>query len=225
MTVPKISCKLYYTPMFKDFYAQILAIFFSHRHLLMTVFAYYNSATSPYIHVPALRPPTPHKILLHTFEFLLHTLCSKTHYFRPCVQMLFIAYTHSLKWKISLCILSYGYCDGNRPRCSTDLIESSLRQHQRRLFWCGYIYIYTNLHKHSLLETHWFTVRATSCGSAITSPYTALVVVAVVDLMKATTSQKESAKHLASSDVYVILFIPVEIEYLFSLYGARGNYR
>ena len=26
-----------------------------------------------------------YKIVLHTFKFLLHTLCSKTHYFRPCV--------------------------------------------------------------------------------------------------------------------------------------------
>ena len=25
-----------------------------------------------------------YKIVLHTFKFLLHTLCSETHYFRPC---------------------------------------------------------------------------------------------------------------------------------------------
>ena len=41
--------------------------------------------TSPYIglHVPE-RPP-PHKIILHTSKFLLHTLCSKTHYFRTAL--------------------------------------------------------------------------------------------------------------------------------------------
>jgi len=33
------------------------------------------------IHTRAGGAP-PHKIMLHTFKFLLHTLCSKTHYFR-----------------------------------------------------------------------------------------------------------------------------------------------
>ena len=77
-SVPKISCIQWsnvLTP-------KILVTFFSHRHLV--TFFLRSSGAHLSIHtwcIGALHPP--HKIILHTFKFLLHTLCSKTHYFRP----------------------------------------------------------------------------------------------------------------------------------------------
>ena len=93
--VPKISCKSYYTRSGQSFFTPKILVTF----LVIVIFSWpfisssYTLAPLPslaqlrtsllHIYMCRSAPSPPYKIILHTLKFLLHTLCSKTHYFRP----------------------------------------------------------------------------------------------------------------------------------------------
>ena len=127
--MPKILVTFLYSShnLFLSFchcFPKILMTFFSCRHLLMTVFAPHLTPLALLLYVPAPPPSlhtnsycTLHKILLHTFEFLLHTLCSKTHYFRPW----YFIFSFKIIYHLFI-ILLFVWCNCvwsncNLPRC------------------------------------------------------------------------------------------------------------